>query len=76
VPLPGGLESVAGAQELHDWFGYWPSFHDAEVIEFSIGTAAPSRLLVHTWEMTNRVNEQGHYDARETIFTGHRVLNI
>ena len=26
------LEAVNGAKELRDWFAYWPSFHDAEVI--------------------------------------------
>src|SRR3977135_2195987 len=32
MALPDGLRAVTGAQQLHDWFGYWPTFHDAEVI--------------------------------------------
>ena len=62
MSLPAGLESIAGAQELYDWFGYWPDFHDAEVLKFRLDLAAPSTLLVHTWEMTNRVNLQGYYE--------------
>jgi hypothetical protein len=25
MALPDGLSAVTGAQQLHDWFGYWPS---------------------------------------------------
>jgi hypothetical protein len=71
VPLPPGLESITGAQELYDWFGYWPDFHDAEVVKLRLDPAAPSSLVVHTWQMTNEVNTQGFYEL-----TKHAVVEF
>jgi hypothetical protein len=67
MALPAGIESIAGAQELYDWFGYWPGFHDAEVLKLQLGIAQPSYLVVHTWEMTNNVNAQGFYELTKHI---------
>ena len=71
MSLPVELESIVGAKELFDWFGYWPDFHDAEVVKLRLDPAAPSSLVVHTWEMTNRVNAQGHY-----ALTKHAVVEF
>jgi len=67
VTLPARLDSIAGAQELYDWFGYWPGFHDAEVLKLRLGIGEPSYLVVHTWEITNNVNAQGFYELRKHI---------
>lgn len=48
---------VPGAAELIAWFGYWPSFHDAEVFEL-VQQSDSSRVRLHTWEMTDQVNER------------------
>jgi len=61
MALPDGLRAVTGAQQLHDWFGYWPTFHDAEVISLHLNRKNPSILKVHTWEMTSEVDMTGHY---------------
>lgn len=34
------LEAIDGAKNLRDWFGYWPSFQDVEVIGYT-STAGP-----------------------------------
>lgn len=62
-----GLASVAGAKELRDWFGYWPSFHDAEVISLHLNRRGPSSLLLHTWEMTKEVDKQGYYISAKHV---------
>ena len=67
MQLPAGLDSIAGAQELYDWFGYWPGFHDAEVVRFRLSTGESSYLVVHTWEMTNKVNARGFYEQTKHI---------
>jgi hypothetical protein len=61
MALPDGLRGVTGAQQLHDWFGHWPSFHDAEVISLHLNRRNPSILRVHTWDMTSEVDKTGHY---------------
>jgi len=71
LSLPAELQSIVGARELYDWFGYWPDFHDAEVVKLRLDPAAQSSLVIHTWEMTNRVNEQGHYEL-----TKHAVVEL
>src|SRR6266571_6217124 len=61
VPLTDELNVIVGAQDLHDWFGYWPRFHDAEIVSLHLNRRGPSSLLIHTWEMTNKVEERGFY---------------
>jgi hypothetical protein len=61
MALPDGLRAVTGAQQLHDWFGHWPTFHDAEVISLHLNGKNPSILKVHTWEITSEVDNTGHY---------------
>jgi hypothetical protein len=65
--LPSELDSIVGAQELYDWFGYWPGFHDAEVLKLVLSVGEPSCLVVRTWEMTNGVNTQGFYELTKHV---------
>ena len=53
--------------ELEEWFGYWPSFHDAEIVGLHLNRKGSSSLRVHTWEMTNNVNAQGFYELIKHI---------
>ena len=62
MTLPKDVESIPGSQELYDWFGYWPDFHDAEVLKLHLNLGARSTLVIHTWEMTNQVNTGGFYE--------------
>ena len=52
---------IEGSKKLTDIFGYWPSFHDAEVIDlhFSRGDVEPDadqyifpllRVNLHVWK--------------------------
>jgi hypothetical protein len=61
MPLPSELQTIEGAQGLFDWFGYWPVFHDSEVISLRLNRASPSSLVIHTWEMTKEIDEQNFY---------------
>ena len=59
--LPTELEGVPGAQELFDWFGYWPSFHDAELLSLKVERDGISGLRLHTWEMTRDLDDKGYF---------------
>ncbi|MGO9085263.1 MAG: hypothetical protein ACLQBK_08565 [Candidatus Sulfotelmatobacter sp.] len=81
MPLPANVESIVGAHELHNWFGYWPDFHDAEVMKFHLDLGAPSTLAVYTWEMTNQVDANGFYELTkdvvvEFVLDGVTILNL
>jgi hypothetical protein len=51
---------VPGAAELFAWFGYWPSFHNGEVLSLHLDRTGPSRLRVHTWEGTHQLDSRGY----------------
>jgi hypothetical protein len=59
--IPEELKAIRGAQELYDWFGYWPPFMDAEVIALHLNRRGTSSLMVHTYEMTDRTDDIGYY---------------
>ena len=61
MSVPVSLEEISGAAALHDWFGYWPNFHDAEILSLHLNRSGTSVLRVHTWEMTNKLDEKGYY---------------
>lgn len=67
MPLPIGVESIPGAQDLYNWFGYWPGFHDSEIIHLHLNRSGPSSLMIHTWETTERLNSQGYCETEKHI---------
>jgi hypothetical protein len=71
MPLPDELHAIIGAQELHDWFGYWPKFHDAEIVSLHLHRRGSSSLLIHTWETMNEVDDRGYF-----VHTKHVVVEF
>src|SRR5689334_8725433 len=65
---------VPGAAELFAWFGFWPNFHDGEVIH--LNREGPSHLRVHTWERTNDVDSRGYYVTRKYVVVTFILENI
>jgi hypothetical protein len=61
------IADVPGARELFDWFGYWPSFHDAEVLSICLDRAAASTLVVHTYGGTGEVDATGHHVTEKHV---------
>ena len=54
-------EAVPGALDLYNWFGYWPSFHDAEILDITLSRKGLSAVRVHIFHRTNRVDENRFY---------------
>jgi hypothetical protein len=71
VTLPHELSAVAGAQDLYDWFGYWPAFHDAEIIRLHLNRTGFSSLALRTWQMTKELDGEGYY-----VLTKHVVVEF
>jgi len=61
MSMPIEIGEIPGAAELREWFGYWPSFHDAEIVGLNLNRKGSSSLRVHTWEMTKEIDEKGYY---------------
>ena len=70
---------IVGREKITNIFGYWPSFHDAEVLEFHLwrGNVDPDvkayvfpvlTVKIHLWEITSKVDTRGYCVLR------HRTL--
>jgi hypothetical protein len=66
---------IESSQKLIEIFGYWPSFHDAEVIDLHLwrGDVEPEAgryvfpvltVKLHVWEITSEVNKEGFFVSR------------
>lgn len=70
------FSDVGGAAELEAWFGYWPTFHDAEVLSLVLERKGSSRLRVHTWHLTNQPDESGCYVLSKHIVVSFILENV
>ncbi|HJZ92981.1 MAG TPA: Imm50 family immunity protein [Gemmataceae bacterium] len=68
------VERIAGSEKLLSIFGYWPSFHDAEVLWMRLdrhphgeGNGPTLEVLVHAFEMTSEINPEGYYVLRHQV---------
>ena len=74
---------ITNSERLTSVFGYWPSFHDAEVISFrldrrptSLGPGPTVESLIHVFEMTNEVDEKGFYVLRNHVLVDLRFSRV
>ena len=64
------MSEIPGAANVVQWFGYWPTFHDAEIIEVSIRREGKSSLRIHTWRSTSQIDPKSHYiNDRHAVVT-------
>ena len=79
IPSPDVLASIPGGPELLAWFGYVPSFHDAEIISLHLNRTGLSTLCIHTWEITDTVDSKGFYALEKqaiVTFTLEEIENL
>lgn len=53
------IHELPGADALFQWFGYWPDFHDAEVLAIDLNRSGSSRVRVHTFDVSDQVGNDG-----------------
>jgi hypothetical protein len=58
------IHDLPGAQAFIEWFGSWPSFHDAEILSISLNRTGTSCIRLHTWDLTGEVDAKGYYVLR------------
>jgi hypothetical protein len=75
-------DRILGAAQLVAVFGYWPSFHDAEVSWVRLdrrpfGDGQPAlETLVHVFEITNEVGADGYYVLRHHVLVHLRFRDL
>ena len=78
---------IQGSEKLTNIFGYWPDFHDAEVLEihFWRGIVDPDNtqydfpvfsMAIHLWEMTNEADPKGFLTRRYHTLAGIRFFDV
>ncbi|HJT75571.1 MAG TPA: Imm50 family immunity protein [Gemmataceae bacterium] len=77
------IERIGGAEKLVAVFGYWPSFHDAEVLWSHLdrqphgeGYGPTLEALVHVFEITSEVGPDGCYVLRHHVLVHFRFLDV
>jgi hypothetical protein len=71
--------NIAGAEQLCKWFGRWPDFHDAEVLELHLLRTVSSRLTIHAFDMTNEIGPDRRFVLDKHVvvtFTLHGVQDL
>ena len=53
--------SIPGADSVTEWFGRWPTFHDAEVLELTLRRKGRSWLRLRSFRMTQEVDAAGYF---------------
>ena len=64
---PEWLAEIDGAEALFNWFGYWPSFHDATIISVHLDGHGTSSVRIQTCEVTSELDSKGYYIARKYV---------
>ena len=41
--------AIPGSGAVHEWFGRWPSFHDAEIVSIRLARSGPSTIQVYPY---------------------------
>jgi hypothetical protein len=65
--MPTPVDRIENSEALISLFGYWPSFHDAEVLQIAINRSSEHGIgpslsaAIHVFEMTREVDSNGHY---------------
>lgn len=58
---------MPGAKDLIEWLGSWPTFHDAEILEIQLCRSKSSKIVLHTWRMTENTDETGKYVLEKNV---------
>lgn len=79
------INQIVGSTGLIERFGAWPTFHDAEVLRVGLdrsGANGPTaEMLIHTWMMTDEVDDRGCYVLEKhtlvrLVFQGIQVCEL
>jgi hypothetical protein len=76
VTLPVEIASIDGAQQLYDWFGYWPTFHDAEVLRLELNRSGSSLLAVRTREVTGETDQKGYHVPAKNVTVSFMIEGV
>jgi hypothetical protein len=62
---------IINADSLTQWFGYWPDFHDFEIVRVEMDRSEPSiTIQVYAFQTVKESDEKGYFKrAKECLVT-------
>lgn len=69
------MDAIANADLVSRAMGYWPSFHDAEVIGFQRHQETLT-IRIHVWELTPEVDNAGFFGKRNQHIVTLEALGV
>ena len=77
------MDLVEGAEQVERVFGYWPSFHDAEVLDITLSRESCGAVRgptvhfsVHAFEMTDEVDARGYFVLRKHVLVTFALYSV
>jgi hypothetical protein len=70
------LNLIQGAAELCAWFGYWPDFHDADIITLALNRKGVSTVQIYTWHMAGKIDDRGYLIQEKQVLVNFRMEEI
>ena len=69
---------ILNYEQVVEFFGHWPSFHDAKVCSYEPPTSESQSLsfTLHTWQMTNEVDAKGFFVLRDHSLVSFRFSGL
>ncbi|KQW86464.1 hypothetical protein [Brevundimonas sp. Root1279] len=74
-PTPWGTDpnlfaALPGSDAIVGWFGFTPSFHDADLVELTL-TKGDAIMRIAAFRMTDQVNEAGYF-----VLDRHAIVSL
>lgn len=70
------VEEIPGADAILNTFGYWPDFHDAEILEVFLSRTKESFVKIHIWETLKETDNSGYLQTRSHYIIKVNFVNI
>jgi hypothetical protein len=67
---------VPGVTEIVRWFGYWPTFHDAEIVSIELIRSGTSTLKVHTFTTSKELDARGCFITNKHVIVSFLLDDI
>ena len=81
--MSGPESSISHSERVVSHFGYWPTFHDAEVLwirldrqSSDLGGPPTLDAALYAFEMTDRVDVSGHYVLQKHALVQFRFSGV
>jgi uncharacterized protein (DUF433 family) len=61
------LLQVPGLDDLVAWLGFFPTFHDGQVVSITLDRPDSYRIALYTFEMTKETNQEGFFILQKHV---------